>query len=67
MAMSRSAGSTSLTLRPPMSISPVVMVSRPAIILSSVDLPQPEGPSSTVKEPSGIASDTPFTASTPPA
>ena len=34
---------------------------------SSVDLPQPEGPSSTVKEPSGMTSDTPFTASTPPA
>ena len=67
MAMSRSAGSTWLTLRPPMEMVPAVMVSSPAIIRSKVDLPQPEGPSSTVKEPSGMASDTPFTASTPPA
>ena len=46
---------------------PAVTVSSPAIMRSSVDLPQPEGPSSTVKEPSGMTSDTPFTASTPPA
>ena len=46
---------------------PQVMVSSPAIMRSSVDLPQPDGPSSTVNEPSGMASDTPFTASTPPA
>ncbi len=67
MAISRSAGSTAFTFLPPIDTVPSVMVSRPAIILSSVDLPQPEGPSSTVKEPSGMASDTPFTASTPPA
>ena len=67
MAMSRSAGSTSLTCLPPMLILPAVTVSRPAIIRSSVDLPQPDGPSSTVNEPSGMPSDTPFTASTPPA
>ena len=47
MAMSRSAGSTSLTMRPPMSISPPVMVSSPATMRSSVDLPQPDGPTST--------------------
>ena len=52
MAMSRSAGSTSLTMRPPMSISPPVMVSRPATMRSSVDLPQPEGPTSTQNWPS---------------
>ena len=67
MAMSRSAGSTSFTVRPPIEMVPELMVSSPAIILSSVDLPQPEGPSSTVNEPSGMPSDTPFTASTPPA
>ena len=67
MAMSRSAGSTSLTILPPMLILPAVTVSRPAIMRRSVDLPQPEGPSSTVNEPSGMPSDTPFTASTPPA
>ena len=67
MAMSRSAGSISLTTLPPMLTVPPVTVSSPAIMRSSVDLPQPEGPSSTVKEPSGMVSDTPFTASTPPA
>ena len=67
MAMSRSAGSTSFTTLPPMEMVPPVMVSSPAIMRSSVDLPQPDGPSSTVNEPSGMASDTPFTASTPPA
>ena len=67
MAMSRSAGSTSLTTLPPMAIVPPVIVSRPAIMRSKVDLPQPEGPSSTVNELFGMTSDTPFTASTPPA
>ncbi len=50
--MSRSAGSTSLTTRPPMSISPPVMVSSPATMRSSVDLPQPDGPTSTQNWPS---------------
>ena len=67
MAMSRSAGSMSLTRLPPIETVPSVMVSRPAIIRSRVDFPQPDGPSSTVKEPSGMASDTPFTASMLPA
>ena len=52
MAMPRSAGSTSLTTLPPMAISPPVMSSRPAIIRSSVDLPQPEGPTKTTNSPS---------------
>ena len=30
---------------------PAVIASSPAIILSSVDLPQPDGPSSAVNEP----------------
>ena len=67
MAMSRSAGSTSLTTLPAMLTVPAETVSRPAIMRSNVDLPQPEGPSSTVNEPSGMTSETPFTASTPPA
>ena len=67
MAMSRSAGSTSFTTRSPILQVPPVMVSRPAIMRSSVDLPQPEGPSRTVKEPFGTSSEMPFTASTPPA
>src|SRR4029079_13551618 len=47
MAMSRSLGATWLTCRSPMWISPPLMVSRPAMDLSKVDLPQPEGPTST--------------------
>ncbi len=67
MAMSRSAGSTSLTTRPPIEQVPDEIVSRPATMRSKVDLPQPDGPTSTVKEPSGMSIDTPFTASTLPA
>src|SRR5258706_5910891 len=59
--MSRSLGATSFTIRPPISISPPVMFSRPAIIRSSVDLPQPEGPTSTQNSPSSIAMSTPCT------
>ena len=67
MAMSRSAGSTWLTVRLPIATSPEVIVSSPATILSRVDLPQPDGPTSTQKPPSGMSKVTPFTASTPPA
>ncbi len=56
MAMSRSAGSFRFTTSPPMEIFPSVMVSSPAIMRSSVDLPQPEGPTSTTNSPSGMAS-----------
>ena len=52
--MLRSLGSTSFTTRPPIAISPSVMVSRPAIMRSSVDLPQPEGPTITMNSPSAI-------------
>ena len=65
MAMSRSAGSTWLTTRPPMSISPEVMVSSPATMRSSVDLPQPDGPTSTQKWPSATSTSTPLMASNP--
>ena len=65
MAMSRSAGSTWLTMRPPMSISPPVMVSSPATIRSSVDLPQPEGPTSTQNWPSPTSKSMPLMASKP--
>jgi hypothetical protein len=42
------------------------IVSSPAIMRSKVDLPQPDGPTSTHSALSGMAIDTPFTASTPP-
>jgi hypothetical protein len=42
------------------------MFSSPAIMRSSVDLPQPEGPTSTVNEPSAISMSTPCSTSTSP-
>ncbi len=44
IAMSRSFGERLFTVLPSIMISPLVTVSRPAIMLSSVDLPQPEPP-----------------------
>jgi hypothetical protein len=67
MAMSRSAGPIVLTTLPSMATVPCVIVSSPATILSSVDLPQPDGPTSTQSAPSEMAIDTPFTAATLPA
>jgi hypothetical protein len=66
MAMSRSDGSMSLTIRPPMVMRPADAVSSPAMVRSRVDFPQPDGPTRTQKEPSGISSETPRTASNPP-
>src|SRR5664279_5803932 len=57
--MSRSFGGTRLTTRPPIATSPWVISSSPAIIRSSVDLPQPDGPTSTQNSPSAIAMSTP--------
>src|ERR671914_674943 len=51
MAMSRFDGCSSLTRWPAMRISPSVTVSRPAIVLSRVVFPQPDGPTSTRKPP----------------
>ena len=51
MAMSRSRGGTFVTSRPPMMIAPPDVSSSPAMQLSSVDLPQPDGPTSTRKSP----------------
>src|SRR4051794_39473947 len=61
--MSRSLGSISLTIRPPISIVPAVGLSRPATMLSSVDLPQPEGPTSTVNSPLSMSRSIPFNTS----
>ena len=58
--MSRSFGGTLLTTRSPMRISPPVMFSSPAIMRSSVDLPQPDGPTSTTNSPSSMSTDTPW-------
>ena len=66
MAMSRSFGGTLLTTRPPIAISPLLISSRPAIMRSSVDLPQPDGPTSTTNSPSSMEMSTPCTTSTRP-
>ena len=66
MAMSRSRGGTSLTTSPPIQISPPVISSSPAIMRSVVDLPQPEGPTSTTNSSSAMSRSMPFTACTPP-
>src|SRR3954454_22566966 len=64
--MSRSLGCTLLTTRSPIEIVPEVMFSRPASMRSRVDLPQPEGPTSTTNSPSSIGIVTPCRTSKPP-
>src|SRR4028118_2084020 len=66
MAMSRSRGGMSFTTAPPMETSPDDISSSPAIIRSVVDLPQPEGPTSTTNSWSAMSRSMPFTACTPP-
>src|SRR5580704_6380866 len=66
MAMSRSRGGTSFTTSPPIQISPEVISSSPAIMRSVVDLPQPDGPTSTTNSSSSISRSMPFTAWTLP-
>src|SRR6202795_1795266 len=63
MAMSRSFGGTSLTTSPPIMMSPPVMSSSPAIIRRVVDLPQPDGPTSTTNSWSAMSRSMPRTAS----
>src|SRR6267154_5726966 len=66
MAMSRSFGATSLTTRPPMETVPPVISSSPAIIRSSVDLPQSEGPTSTQNSSFSTTTSTPCKTSVEP-
>src|SRR5216684_5670362 len=63
MAMSRSFGGMSLTTRPPISTIPALGRSSPATMLSSVDLPQPDGPTRTVNSPLSISRSIPFNTS----
>ncbi len=60
MAMPRLDGSTSLQTRPPISTVPELTSSRPATMRSRVDLPQPEGPTSTTNSPSAMSRSTPL-------
>src|SRR6266702_1686222 len=63
MAMSRSFGGMSLTTRPPISTIPALGRSSPATMLSSVDLPQPDGPTRTVNSPLSMSRSIPFNTS----
>src|SRR3989475_3465866 len=64
--MSRSFGATSLTMRSPMKISPLVCSSRPASIRKAVVFPQPDGPTSTRNSGSRTARLRSLTATTSP-
>jgi hypothetical protein len=55
MAMSRCAAGTPLTRLSPISSSPLVIGSRPAMMRSNVDLPQPDGPTNTTNSWSAIS------------
>jgi hypothetical protein len=66
MAMSRSLGGRSLTTRSPILMVPSVMSSSPATILRAVVLPQPEGPTKTMKSPSATSKERSLTARTVP-
>ena len=52
MAMSRSLAGVWVMSFPSSSRRPALMSSRPATMRSVVDLPQPEGPTSTISSPS---------------
>ena len=62
MAMSRLRAATSLTTLPLIATVPLLIDSRPAIMRSSVDLPQPDGPTKTTNSPSSISRSTDLTA-----
>ena len=64
--MSRSFGGRSLTTRSPMLMVPPVISSSPAMDRSAVDLPHPDGPTSTMNSPSAISRLSSSTAFTPP-
>ena len=55
MPMPRSLGSSQVTFLPLMKIWPSETSSRPAMQLSKVDLPQPDGPSRTMNSPSATS------------
>src|SRR6516225_8930358 len=62
MAMLRFFAGTSFITRPSMATVPEVMGSSPAIMRSTEDLPQPDGPSSTMNSPSAMVKLTSLTA-----
>ena len=64
--MLRSLGAMLLTSRSPMRISPALASSSPAIMRRMVDLPQPDGPTSTTNSSCATSRSMPRTASTAP-
>src|ERR1700733_1658845 len=66
MAMSRSLSATEFTRVPSMRISPSLTLSSPAIMARSVDLPQPDGPTSAMNSPVRASRSIPFSTSTGP-
>src|SRR5215217_4306261 len=66
MAMPRSDGDRAVTVWPSMAISPPETSSRPAMVRSSVDFPQPDGPTNTTNSPSAISRSIPLRTSVDP-
>src|SRR5580765_6390834 len=66
MPTSRAAGSARVMSCPSIRIVPLAGVASPAIPLRRVDLPQPDGPSSTRNSPLATSSDTSSTIRVPP-
>ena len=64
MPMLRLCGGRATTECPSIAMSPTVGVSKPAIIISVVVLPDPLGPSSVRNSPERMSSETPRTAPT---
>ena len=64
--MPRFCGGTRVTSRPLMVMVPVSGSSRPAMARSSVDLPDPLGPSSAVSDPTGTSKSTSSSAAKSP-
>src|SRR5512142_2215640 len=64
--MPRARGGRSVTTLPPMSTSPRVGSSSPAIIRRSVDFPEPDGPGKTRNSPSRVTRLTSLTAPSAP-
>ena len=62
MDTSRSVAGRRVTSAPPIRIWPAVAISSPAIILSVVVLPQPDGPSSVTSLPASMKSEMSLTA-----
>src|SRR6516162_4773263 len=60
MASPRCAAGTSFTRAPSIRMSPSLAVSRPQIMRSRVDLPQPDGPTKTMNSPFSKARSTPW-------